>query len=142
MRDGAKLVNQAGSSLNQILDSVKHVATLITDISLASGEQSSGIEQINIAVSQMDEMTQSNAALVQETTAAAQSLSEQAEQLRDMVNYFKIDEGSGRDHDRSPAITPKKPISTVRAASSTPAKGTAKSTTSTKNNTKDNWDGF
>ncbi len=142
VRDGAKLVNQAGSSLNQILDSVKHVATLITDISLASGEQSSGIEQINIAVSQMDEMTQSNAALVQETTAAAQSLSEQAEQLRDMVNYFKIDEGSSRDYDRSPAITPKKPISTVRAASSAPAKSTAKPTPSTKNNTKDNWDGF
>ncbi len=141
VRDGAKLVNQAGSSLNQILDSVKHVATLITDISLASGEQSSGIEQINIAVSQMDEMTQSNAALVQETTAAAQSLSEQAEQLRDMVNYFRIDESAGRDYDRS-SIIPKKPISTVRATSSIPTKSTTKPIISTKGNTKDNWDGF
>lgn len=92
VKAGAELVNQAGSTLTEIVDSVKQVATIISDIASASSEQASGINEINSSVSQMDEMTQQNAALVEENTAAAQSLVQQAQALGDMMQFFKIDD--------------------------------------------------
>ena len=74
---GSDLVNEAGETLKEIVESVKQVAGLITEIADASGEQTTAIEEINTAVAQMDEGTQQNAALVEENTAAAQSLVEQ-----------------------------------------------------------------
>jgi len=89
---GSKLVNEAGTTLTHIEKSVDEVASLVSEISAASGQQSTGIEEINSAVAQMDEMTQQNAALVEESTAAAQSLVEQANELERLVSAFKIDE--------------------------------------------------
>ncbi len=93
VESGAKLVEQAGSTMDEVVSSFQGVANLVTEISNASKEQSSGIEQVTQAVSQMDEVTQQNAALVEEAAAAAESLEEQARGLMQAVGMFKLDEG-------------------------------------------------
>lgn len=92
VREGVTLVRQAGTSLNDIVASVKKVAGLVSEIAGASQEQSSGIEQVSRAVSGMDQMTQQNAALVEETNAALQSAQSQVEELRKMVSFFQTGE--------------------------------------------------
>ena len=87
---GSKLVNQAGATMNEVVASVKRVTDIISDITTAGREQSSGIEQINQAVTQMDTVTQQNAALVEEAAAAASSLQDQAGTLAQLVSVFKI----------------------------------------------------
>ncbi len=87
---GARLVGQAGSTMDEVVTSFQRVAALVTEISNASREQSSGIEQVTLAVSQMDEVTQQNAALVEEATAAAESLEEQARGLVEAVGVFRL----------------------------------------------------
>jgi len=88
---GSKLVQQAGSTMTEVVESVKRVTTIMADIMAASQEQSSGIEQINEAISQMDHVTQQNAALVEEAAAAAASLQEQASRLEETVGVFQVD---------------------------------------------------
>ena len=88
---GTRLVDQAGSTMEEILASVKQVTDIMAQISLASREQSAGIEQVNDAVAQMDEATQQNATLVEQAGAAAVSLHEQAEHLADVVSVFKLE---------------------------------------------------
>ena len=88
---GSKLVEEAGQTMNEVVNSVRRVTDIVAEISSASQEQSDGIEQVNIAISQMDEVTQQNAALVEQAAAAAQSLQEQAEKLTDTVSIFKLD---------------------------------------------------
>jgi len=90
--DGAKLVEQAGSTMDEVVESIQKVAQYVTDIAAASREQSSGIEQVTQAVSQMDEVTQQNAALVEEAAAAAESLEEQAAALVRTVSIFRLDD--------------------------------------------------
>ncbi|WP_150698777.1 methyl-accepting chemotaxis protein [Pandoraea terrae] len=92
---GAKLVEEAGGTITEIVRSVKRVTDIVGEISSASGEQRTGIEQVNTAVGQMDEVTQQNAALVEEASAAAQSLAEQAKILRDAVAVFRVSDGHG-----------------------------------------------
>ena len=89
---GSKLVNQAGSTMTEIMSSIKRVARIVTDIAEASREQSAGIEQVSLAVSQMDEVTQQNAALVEQAAAAAESLEEQAESMARAVAVFRLAE--------------------------------------------------
>ena len=91
---GSKLVDEAGTTMNDIVTSVKHVADIMGEITAASHEQSTGIEEVGRAISQMDEMTQQNAALVEEATAAAESMREQATRLTQMVAVFKIEQGA------------------------------------------------
>ncbi|WP_371181337.1 methyl-accepting chemotaxis protein [Xanthomonas sacchari] len=91
--EGAELVNRAGATMHEIVGSVQRVTGLIGEISAASGEQSSGIEQVNRTVAQLDEVTQRNAALVEEATAAARSMEEQAGGLAAAVAVFRIDSG-------------------------------------------------
>jgi len=88
---GARLVDQAGVTMNDVVRSVERVSSLIGDIAVASNEQSSGIEQINQTVAAMDETTQQNAALVEEASAAAQSLREQASSLAQVVSEFRLE---------------------------------------------------
>ena len=95
VESGAKLVEQAGSTMDEVVTSFQGVANLVTEISNASREQSSGIEQVTQAVSQMDEVTQQNAALVEEAAAAAESLEEQARGLMQAVGMFRLEEGHG-----------------------------------------------
>ncbi|MHB1176180.1 MAG: methyl-accepting chemotaxis protein [Sulfuriferula sp.] len=87
---GTKLVDQAGATMTEILESVKRVTDIMGEITAASQEQTSGIEQINQAVSQMDEVTQQNAALVEEAAAASESLHDQASNLAQVVSIFKL----------------------------------------------------
>ena len=88
---GSKLVEQAGATMSEIVDSVARVTQIVGDIADASQEQSAGISQVNQAISQMDESTQQNAALVEEAAAAAQALQQQAETLERVVGVFKLD---------------------------------------------------
>ena len=88
--EGSRLVQQAGATMAEIVGSVKRVTDIMAEISAASAEQSTGIEQVNQTITQMDETTQQNAALVEEATAAARSMEDQAQQLAEAVGRFKI----------------------------------------------------
>ena len=88
VEDGTVLVGRSGDTLASIVKSVQEVGKLIADVAQSASEQSSGIEQVNQAVSQMDEMTQQNAALVEEASAASEAMSDQAKQLGQLVSFF------------------------------------------------------
>jgi len=90
---GARLVDEAGATMQEIVDSVRRVTDIMGEITAASVEQSSGIEQVNQAIAQMDQVTQQNAALVEEAAAAAESLQDQASTLAQVVGVFKLDDG-------------------------------------------------
>jgi len=87
---GSKLVDEAGLTMGQIVDSVKKVADIMAEISAASQAQSAGIGDIGVAIGSMDQMTQQNSALVEEASAAAESLQEQAVQLGVALAVFKL----------------------------------------------------
>jgi len=87
---GSQLVNKSGETLEDIVNSVQKVSSMVSDISGSAHEQSSGIEQVNKAVSQMDEMTQQNAALVEEATAAGEAMAEQARKLMQQMAFFTL----------------------------------------------------
>jgi methyl-accepting chemotaxis protein len=91
VESGTRQVTDAGATMTEIVNSVKRVSDIIGEITAASGEQSQGIGEINHAVSQLDQMTQQNAALVEESTAAAESLKEQATRLATVVGTFKLE---------------------------------------------------
>ena len=91
VESGARLVNEAGQTMSEIVNAVGRVNDIIGEITAATSEQSNGIAQINTAVNQLDQMTQQNAALVEESTAAAQSLKDQASRLSQVVSVFKLD---------------------------------------------------
>jgi len=88
---GGRLVDDAGHTMGEIVQSVQRLATIMADITAASQEQSSGIEEVNRAITHMDEMTQQNSALVEESAAAAESLKEMALRLTEAVGGFKLD---------------------------------------------------
>jgi methyl-accepting chemotaxis protein len=88
---GGKLVDEAGQTMGEIVSSVKHVTEIMSEISAASQEQSAGIEQVNRSITLIDEMTQQNAALVEEAAAAAKTLQDQAVVLANAVSVFKLD---------------------------------------------------
>jgi methyl-accepting chemotaxis protein len=89
---GSKLVDQAGATMHEVVASVKRVTDIMDEISSASNEQTAGIEQINQAITQMDEVTQQNAALVEQSAAAAEAMQEQAANLAQVVNVFKLEQ--------------------------------------------------
>lgn len=90
VEDGARQVQRAGQTMGQLVSQVQRVSSLISEISAATGEQSGGILQVSQAVGQLDEVTQQNAALVEQSTAAAQSLSQQADRLSALVKVFRL----------------------------------------------------
>jgi methyl-accepting chemotaxis protein len=100
---GSSLVDQAGTTMNEIVAAVRRVADIIGEISAATTEQSAGVAQVGEAVSQMDQATQQNAALVEESAAAAESLKQQAHQLVQAVAVFKLAAGGGMQGAREPA---------------------------------------
>lgn len=91
VESGTKLVGDAGTTMNDIVESVQRVADMIGEIRSATSEQSQGIAQVNTSMSQLDQMTQQNSALVEESTAAAESLREQAVKLTQVVALFRVD---------------------------------------------------
>lgn len=109
---GSRLVEQAGNTMKEVVASVRSVTDIVGEISAASQEQSSGIAEIGQAISQMDEATQQNAALVEQAAAAAQSLHDQAEHLAEVVRGFKLDNelSQPKDGKRIVDITPAPPL--------------------------------
>ena len=94
--NGHRLVDQAGATMHEVVQAVKRVTDIMGEITAASMEQSQGIEQVNVSIAQMDEMTQQNAALVEEAAAAAESLQDQANSLSRAVAMFKVASAKGR----------------------------------------------
>jgi methyl-accepting chemotaxis protein len=90
VQDGVELVNRAGSTLQEIVTSIKGVADLVAEIATASGEQAGGIEQVNKTLTQIDEMTQQNSAMVEENAAAARTLDQQADAMLERIGTFKL----------------------------------------------------
>lgn len=120
--EGTKLVEDAGQTMQEIVDSVQRVTDIMGEISAASVEQSTGIDQVNTAITNMDEVTQQNAALVEEAAAAAESLVEQANSLMETVSGFKL-KGVQRQERRassSPMRSPSKPTVTKPTHQSVP----------------------
>ncbi len=100
---GARLVDSAGKTMDEIVGSVKKVSDLIAEIAAASQEQSSGIAQVNTAITQMDQVVQQNASLVEEATAATESMKEQAAALLRTVSRFRL---GGEAAAQAPAVAP------------------------------------
>jgi methyl-accepting chemotaxis protein len=98
---GSELVNRSGETLQGIVSSVTRVTDIVGEIAAASEEQSTGVEQVNTAMTQMDQVTQSNAAQTEELSSTAQSLSDQATRLMELVATFKLDNDSGRNSGRA-----------------------------------------
>ena len=103
VQTGAQLVERSGTTMTEIVGAIARVSAIMGEIAAAATEQSSGIDQVNLAVAQMDEVTQQNAALVEQAAAAASSLEDQARRLTAAVAVFRTGSGSGAASLRSPA---------------------------------------
>jgi len=99
VEEGVELVNRAGTSLTEIVDSIKRVASIVSEIASASAEQSTGIDQVNIALTQMDEVTQQNSALVEQNAAAAKALEQQSQAMDQQVSFFRLAAAAGAGKD-------------------------------------------
>jgi methyl-accepting chemotaxis protein len=97
VESGTQLVTQAGSTMDEIVQAVRRVADVIGEITAAANEQSSGIAGVNQSIGDLDQMTQQNAALVEQSAAAAESLREQAARLKQAVSVFKLGGMSAND---------------------------------------------
>ena len=118
---GNRLVEQAGSTMHEVVASVKRVTDIMSEIMSASQEQSNGIEQINTAVAQMDDVTQQNAALVEEAAAAAQAMQDQVDSLNEVVGIFRVGTHAGAARQPMKALDQPAP---VRRLAHTPVKAT------------------
>ncbi|MBB3211397.1 methyl-accepting chemotaxis protein [Herbaspirillum sp. Sphag1AN] len=146
--EGSKLVENAGNTMTEVVASIRRVSDVVAEISAASSEQSAGIDEINRAVAHMDQTTQQNAALVEQATAAAQALRDQAHSLNSLVSVFKLSEIQIIEQHNAPALAsttradalpaPVK-VSKAIATTSTPKKQ-APALTSKSNN--DEWETF
>jgi len=125
--EGTAQVEQAGKTMAEIVSSVQRVTDIMGEISAASSEQSAGIDQVNAAVTSMDEVTQQNAALVEEAAAAAESLLDQANQLSDAVSVFKLDNGTSVTSRIKPSYMHKAVVKPI--VKNSPAKVTLKTGT-------------
>ena len=126
VESGSRLVDQAGATMDEIVTSVRRVADIMGEITAASNEQSAGIEQIHHAISQMDQVTQQNAALVEEAASAAQSLQDSAAGLAGRVSVFKVaTQPQSRSQSQSlkhPALRAAAPRAVAPAARAKPAR--------------------
>jgi methyl-accepting chemotaxis protein len=124
VQEGVDLVNRAGGSLTEIVESIKKVAQIVSDIAVASNEQATGIDQINTALTQMDEVTQQNSALVEENAATAKTLEQQSGAMNDSVGSFKLGAEAAAAAPSSPVAEIKRPPAVARAKAA-PAKRAA-----------------
>lgn len=107
VRDGVDLVGDTGQSLSNIVESIKRVADIVSEIAAASQQQAAGVGEINAAITQMDEMTQQNAALVEESSASARSLEDQSDKMMRLMSFFDTGE---QVVPNQVEITPSKPV--------------------------------
>ena len=114
VKDGVDLVNRAGESLKEIVASIESVVTVVSDIASASAEQAGGIDQVNKALSQMDEVTQQNSALVEQNAATAKNLQQQSAAMSRSVGVFRLDGGGQEEPVKSStAVLASSPFSNV-----------------------------
>ncbi|MBC3872439.1 methyl-accepting chemotaxis protein [Undibacterium flavidum] len=139
---GTRLVDSAGTTMQEVVESVKRVSDIISEITAAGQEQSSGIDQINQAIMQMDSVTQQNTALVEEAAAASATLQEQAANLVQVVSVFKIDQTSSYSAPKpTPRAVPKNTTKvTTRKAQTQPARLKAEPVKKTES--ADSWEEF
>jgi methyl-accepting chemotaxis protein len=125
--EGSKLVDESGRTLDEIVNAVKKVTDIVAEIAAASREQSSGIEQVNRAVMQMDQTTQQNAALVEEASAASQAIVEQAQALNGMIARYNVGGENARPAAKAatPGVERRSPARPWKNRAA-PAAGTAK----------------
>jgi methyl-accepting chemotaxis protein len=102
--EGVELVNSAGTALDEIVRSIHEVVQIVADIAAASGEQATGIEEINRALTQMDTMTQQNSALVEQSAATAKSLEHRAQTMDEQISVFRLEDEGDRVAGREPAV--------------------------------------
>ncbi|MVW63246.1 HAMP domain-containing protein [Massilia sp. NEAU-DD11] len=121
VEDGTKLVDQAGMTMSEVVDSIRKVSDIVAEIASASGEQSTGIEQVNHAIADMDSSTQHNAALVEESAAAATALRDQADKLAEVVALFHIDSKAMTAPKAAPAPAPSRAVVPVKTSVRKPA---------------------
>src|SRR5262249_26811413 len=117
VKEGVELVNRAGTSLNEIVESIKQVAAIVSDIATASAEQSGGIDQVNRALTQMDEVTQQNSALGEEKATTARTLEQQSQAMGERVSFFRVDEAGGES-----AVARPQPRGAIDAKVAAPSK--------------------
>ena len=122
---GGKLVDQAGVTMSEIVQSITRVTDIMSEIASASAEQTMGIEQVNSAITQMDEVTQQNAALVEEAAAAAASLQDQAETLAEVVSIFKLGNEMAAVHHAATPARKAAPVAPARSAKRTTGPATS-----------------
>jgi len=140
VQQGAIKVDTAGETMKKVVASVRRVTDIMSEIAAASVEQSQGIEQVNLAIGQMDQVTQQNAALVEEAAAASESLKEQAGKLSDIVSTFKLpstvhDSPSQHESFKPPAtMKPVAPTKLLRAVKIVPV--------ASAQDTQDDWKAF
>ncbi|HEY4446640.1 MAG TPA: methyl-accepting chemotaxis protein [Steroidobacteraceae bacterium] len=113
--EGTRLVDESGKALGEIVVRVKKVTDVMAEIASSSREQASGIEQVNKAITMMDDVTQQNAALVEEASAAAQALTEQASNLTQLISRYRVGESSAAEAPRAAARPPAAPAVERRA---------------------------
>ncbi|MFM2066037.1 MAG: hypothetical protein RLZZ584_946 [Pseudomonadota bacterium] len=123
---GNTLVEQAGTTMHDIVGAIQRVTDIVAEISMASAEQSSGVTQVGQAVTQMDQATQQNSALVEQTAAAAASLRSQAQQLVQAVAVFRLEAGTGG---AAPARSPATALRAAAQVRARPARPTASAST-------------
>jgi methyl-accepting chemotaxis protein len=121
--EGTKLVDESGKALAEIVVRVKKVTDVMAEIASSSREQASGIEQVNKAITMMDDVTQQNAALVEEASAAAQALTEQASSLTQLIARYRVGEGSADEAPRAAAPVPAPAPAVERRAPTRPMTG-------------------
>jgi len=117
---GAKLVDQAGATMEQVVESIRRVTDIMAEITHATQEQTGGIEQVNQSIGLMDEATQQNAALVEESAAAAGAMQEQAARLAQVVGVFKLDVQAAPAPVRAIAVRPQPAARPAKAAVAAP----------------------
>jgi methyl-accepting chemotaxis protein len=118
VKDGVDLVNRAGAALHEIVDSIKDVVQIVSDIANASVEQATGLEEVNKALTQMDEVTQQNSALVEENAATAKTLEQQAKMMDGRVAAFRIDDAEAAPMPvrvQRPIAAPAKPSAAMKS---------------------------
>lgn len=117
MADGARLVQDAGTTMTEVVQSIHRVTEVMQTINTNAAEQRDGVAQVNEAVGSLDQMTQQNAALVEQSAAAAHSLREQSEHLRELVQRFKVQPSTAEAEALTPSLAPAAPLTVCRPMS-------------------------
>lgn len=139
---GAELVEHAGNTMTDIVNSINRVSNIVSEITSASVEQSSGIQQVGLAITQMDQVTQQNAALVEESAAAAESLRDQAQQLVHTVSVFKLSNNHST-HSSTSRVMGSSPIKLHKKPSPRLEANTVNTVSTSKNHSNnDDWSSF